>query len=93
MAVIPAGTSGYLDATFFPGFGAFYVEPGDPALAAQLFGPGLVLFALDGTGRFETQVALPAAGAGLGFDGSSGWSIQLLSMASAELSAPVRVDV
>ena len=93
VAVIAAGTSGYLDASFFPGFGAFYVEPGDPALSAQLFGPGLVLVVLDGTGRAETQIALPAAGAGLGFDGNSGWSIQLLSLASAELSAPVRVDV
>lgn len=93
VAAIPAGGAGYMDTAFYPGFGAFYFDPMDPALLGQLFGPGLVIVQLDGAGRFESPIALPSAGAGLGFDGSNGWTFQLISLTTAELSAPVRVEI
>ena len=63
------------------------------AIHAARANPDLRVVALDGAGRYEKQVALPAAGAGLGFDGSTGWSFQFLSTATAELSAPLRIDL
>lgn len=93
VVAVASGTAGYLSATYFPGFGAFYLDPADPALNAQLSGAGPVVVLLDGSGRYETSVALPAAGAGLGFDGSAGWTFQFLSATSAELSAPLRVQI
>ncbi len=93
VAVVPSGQVGFVAAEYFPGFGAFFVDPNDPMLLAQLYGPGLVLTQLDGAGRAEFQIQLPLVGSGLGFDGVTGWTLQLLALSTGELSAPVRIDV
>ena len=93
VAIVPAGGVGWLDASYFPGFGAWYVDPSDPALLAQLASGALAVATLDAFGRTEFQIGLPGVGAASGFDGTPGWTFQFLSLSSAELSAPLRIDV
>jgi hypothetical protein len=91
LTLIPAALPGYEAAQYFPGFGAWCLTPND-VLINQAVVQGLPVFALDGQGRYEFAVNLQPALAGLGFGGKSGYTFQPLSLSTAELGAPVRVE-
>jgi len=87
---VMGGASGY-QRSARPGFGAWYIDPNDPWLAAVLASPP-VYAVLDAQGRFGASWALPpVAVSGLGFGGELGWTFQALDLPNRELTAPVRV--
>lgn len=90
--LVVSGAAGYESAGYLEGFGAWYVDPTDALLAQQLAGGGgLVLF--DGEGAFETTFTNPGVGGGMGWDGSVGWTFQLLDLTTLQLSAPFRLNL
>ncbi|QDU67295.1 hypothetical protein [Engelhardtia mirabilis] len=90
--VVASGAAGWESASYAAGVGAWYVDPLDPVLSALLgTGGGYVVFGADGS--FDSPFSLPTSGAGLGWDGASGWTFQVLDLTSLRLSAPYRRDL
>jgi hypothetical protein len=93
VAVILAGSSGYLSFSRFPGFGAWYVNPLDPWLNSLMAAHLIPFVGLDGAGRFSTDWNLPTSMVfGTGPAGELGWSFQLMDLVNKELSAPFRIE-
>jgi hypothetical protein len=92
--LVLSGGAGWLDASGFPGWGAWYLDPADPWLAAQVANAAWPMFLLDASGSGGLPLTVPLFDSGgLGWTGSSGWSFQVLELPSGRLSAPFRLEV
>lgn len=91
--VFISGGAGFIEADWLPGWGACYLDPLDPWLQVFLAAPMLNWVACDANGVFEIDYLLPVdPWWGIGFGGEEGWTFQMLDLASAQISAPIRVE-
>jgi len=94
LLVLAAGGVGYAPSPGFGGFGAVYVDLGDPWLGFQLSGPALPIALLDGSGGLVKDFSLPVNRAGgTGWGGGAGWSFQTIDLVTLEISAPFRIQL
>jgi hypothetical protein len=92
-AVFISGASGFVDYDWLPGWGACYMDPFDPWLQVFIASPMLNYVRCDGSGVYEIDFLLPIdPWWGLGFGGEQGWTFQMFDLATAEFSAPIRVE-
>jgi len=89
--VLASGASGYVPSPAFPGFGAWYLDPGDPWIQLIRSTRPLPFARIEASGSVTRTFQLPAVLSGPGILGADGWSFQTLEFPSLRMSAPFRV--